>query len=292
MGNNKGYQLRGVKESANFMQRRLSDCGITLKEMAEKINTSYRYTVSYFSGFVLPNKDAIKRICDILEMPYEVGVEKFNDIHNEWGEAHKDTYYRFSNTYRPYKKGGYGDVAKPNTKPAAEIVKKHPRRKPVIGFWNHKISGKGISTKELASKLGKPYSTTTAYLSGFVMPDNEVIKFFCKEFNVDFDRAYSEFVKVHEAWGIEHADTYEKSGSSFKIKQITITDKPVEQLKEAVKSSTKSTRSPGFMECLRLMYGKISREDFDRALTLSTSKQEMMRFAYDMVDYDTFCAML
>ena len=37
MGNNKGYQLRGVKESANFMQRRLSDCGITLKEMAEKI---------------------------------------------------------------------------------------------------------------------------------------------------------------------------------------------------------------------------------------------------------------
>lgn len=289
MGNNKGYQLRGTKESANFMQRRLADYGIPLKEMAEKINTSYRYTVSYFSGFVLPKNDIIKRICDILEMPYEVGIEKFNEIHKEWGETHKDTYYKFSNTYRPYKNGSYGEA----TKPATNKVQKPSRRKPVAGFWNHKISGKGISTKELASKLGKPYSTTTAYLSGFIMPDNDVIKFFCKEFNVDFDRAYSEFAKVHEAWGIEHADTYDKSGNSFKIKQITTADKPIEQLKEVVKpSSNKATRSPGFMECLRLMYGKISREDFDHALTLSTSKQEMMRFAYDVVDYDTFCAML
>lgn len=288
MGNNKGYQLRGTKESANFMQRRLSDYGISLKEMAKKINVSYRYTVSYFSGFVLPKEDTIKRICDILEMPYEAGVEKFNEIYREWGEVHKDTYYKFSNTYRPYKKGIYGEA----TKPVVNKVQKPSRRKRTAGFWNHKISGKGMSVKELSVLLGKPYSTTTAYLSGFVMPEDDVIKFFCKEFNVDYDRAYSEFAKVHEAWAIEHTDTYERSGCTFKIKQITPADKPIEQLKEVVKPSAKSTRSPGFMECLRLMYGKISREDFDQALTLSTSKQEMMRFAYDRVDYDTFCAML
>lgn len=170
-----------IKHKATVWQQRVSDAGYSVKEFAKQLGYSYRYTVAYLSGFVFPNPDAIRKICTFLNVDIEQGTQDFKDVFYNWGVEHADTHKRFSNTYVPKDTKAKAVVnskaipkeIKPVVETPEDTSKKHSKRK--MGFWQHKISGKGMSIKELAEELGKPYPTVTAYLSGFVMPDKDII---------------------------------------------------------------------------------------------------------------------
>ena len=265
MRGSKGLIGRDIN-SLNFWQKKLLDHDMTLHSIADAIGVSYRYTVAYFTGFVHPTESTIKSICDILEVPVDLGTLEFDKLFESWGNANKDTYAKFGNTYRRINKS------------AGNSKKSHNK----MNFWQHKISGQGMSIKELSILLDKPYSTVKAYFSGFIMPDKDTIIAFCKKFNVDYDRAYSEFEKNYKHWGETHADNYVSCGNSYKVKSAlaAIEEKPI------------SATTPAIADYLKELYGELSYDDFNYVMTLHNSYEKMLRYIYGKVDVDIFNSLI
>ena len=155
------------------------------------------------------------------------------------------------------------------------------QRPRINNFWVCKLGTREASYKDLAEMLGKPYSTVRAYFSGFVMPDDEVIKFFCKYYNVDRARGYAEFVKIHEAWGANHADGYYPSGCTYR-------QKPADYAEHKSNKYSRTPETPDFISCLRLLYYQLSYEDFMAATKFSTSYEALLEFIFDKVDFKTY----
>lgn len=278
---------RSTRISNNFWQQQLEDANVTLHEMSELLECSYKYTVAYFSGFVHPTTDTIKAICKMLDVPLDLGIKKFDEIYEAWGKAHED-YEKYSNTYRQKSK-------KRTDKNGAtmKVIK--------MGFWGHKLASLGISVKELATKLDKPYSTVSAYFTGYVLPDVEIIKKLCIMFNVDFKRGYQEFLKVHDNWGVVHADKYVKCGRTYKLIDTSVTKEP-EPSVTVIPESEKETPVPAVapekpahkdvIACQKILYGALSCDDFVQVMSMTTSYDSLLRFVYNKVDYDIFISLL
>lgn len=282
----------------NFWQQQLIDANVSLKEMAELLECSYKYTVAYFTGFVHPAKETISAICELLSVPIDLGIKKFDEIYDAWGNEHKD-YEKYSNTYR--------------RKSVRNTDKNGSKKKAIkMGFWGHKLASSGISIKELAIKLDKPYSTVNAYFTGHVMPDVDIVKKLCILFNVDYDRGYQEFLKAHDNWGLIHADKYVRCGNTYKLAEsvtpvkekepeedqaeipsddLTMFD-DCEKESPASKIKSKTTPTMDIISCQKLLYNVLSYDDFITILSMTTSYDELLEFVYDKVDYDTFIALI
>ena len=273
----RGRISKSVKEN-NFWQQKLAQSGISMQELAQYIGCSYRYTVSYLTGFVCPADETIYKICALFDVEPEVGKQHFYEIHEQWGKDNAENYAKVGNTYKPKHKIRPGYKAK----------------KYVANFWHHKLAGAHISAKAMAEICGVAYPTIVDYLSGHAMPANNIIKIFCKTFNVDFDRAYSEFVKIHEAWGIAHKDKYVAVGNTYKPK-VTVRTKPtpVEALEQkANKKTAVHYRALDVTYCMRQVYGELSYEDFIQAMQMCTSYTGFLEFIYGKAECDTFCKLL
>ena len=294
MAQNRVHKRHRDNSEITIWQKRAEEAGLSIRQIAKRIGCSYRYTVAYFSGFVNPHPARVKAICELFNIDFAQGTADFNATYEAWGKAHADTHVRYSNTYKPI------DSVDPSYKPLKSMqrdvkeyldgvrkseAKPKPRRKVTVNFWRHKIAGKGMSCKDLSVMLGKPYSTTSAYFSGFCMPDNDVIVALCKEFNVDYDRAVEEFTKIHDAWGLSHPD-YERSGVTYKIKPKQTAVQVIEE--KAATTPVKECKSLDVMYCLKKIYSKVSCEEFMQAEQLKTSYTDFIRFVYGKVDLDTF----
>ena len=292
------------RSANNFWQQKLIDADVSLKDMAELIGCSYKYTVAYFTGFVHPTDETITTICDLLSVPVEFGKQKFDEIYEAWGKAHKSTYMKFSNTYK-------------RIPSEAQKTKEKQTRVITMGFWHHKIAGSDMTVKELAITLGKPYPTTNAYFTGYILPDKETAKKICILFNVDFERGYQEFLKAHDKWGLVHADNYVKCGNTYKMKPKkvrkvrkvnkvkkqnnvapVVEEIPVDVVPTPVPETTVVPVIEEFFDkhynsrsktlrMQQLLYSILSYDDFLTVLSL-TSTDAVMRLAYDKVEFDVF----
>lgn len=251
---------------ATFWQKRVHDSNVTLEELASLLGCSYRYATAYLRGYVLPKKETMKRFCNIFGVDEKEGIQEFYKAFEAWGETHKDTHVKYSNTYKP-------------KKPVKSSIKitEHKRHRQDVGFWAHKIASSGMSYTQISDLLGIDVPTFKGYLSGAIMPNPETIKIFCREFNVDYDRAYKAFVRSHNLWVCNHVDSYEKSGDIY-VEKVTT---PIEKIEQ-----TGATLS--VMDCLKAIYGKLSCEDFVAASNLHTSYAEFLGFVYGKVDFKTF----
>lgn len=255
------------KNGNNFWQQKLVDHGISLHEMADMLGCSYKYTVAYFSGFVHPNEKTIIDICNHLDVPIEVGKLRFAEIYDVWGEEHKDAYVKYSNTYKKV-----GSVKGKAEQYLAAHSK--PIRKAKTNFWLHKISGVGMNLQGVAEFLNVPFTVAKQYFTGVTLPEDDIIKSLCKKFNVDFSRAYREFVKIYTS------------------KHPTPSTAVAEPSKEVVRVIDNYLKTPNIQDCLKAVYGELSYDDFMKATTLTTSYEDMLRFIYQKVDYSIFISLL
>lgn len=260
-----------MSRTRNFWKNQLDAKNVTLHEMAELLSCSYKYTVAYFTGFVHPTDDTIADICSLLDVPVDLGKRKFDEIYDAWGKAHKDTYVKYSNTYKRISK--YSADATDSTKTV------------LMNFWKHKISSNGISYYDLADKLNVPSVIICSYFNGSTMPDEQFIKDLCIMFDVDYDRGYQAFLKAHDSYRLTHESDVVK-----KTKEISTPADIVEDItiKEVITPAPIVTKElPTVSDLQMKLYGELSYEDFIKVISLTTA-DAVLEFVYGKVDFDVF----
>lgn len=94
-------------------------------------------------------------------------------------------------------------------------------------FWSKKRVENDITVVELANYLNRSRAITGAYLTGFAMPDNDVIKALCNFFDVDLFEGKKEFENAHKRYFAEHNRTLKARATKKVTTQTKKKETPV-----------------------------------------------------------------
>ena len=70
----------------NFWSKKRVEAGLTLPQVAKKIGKNDKTTSAYFTGFLVPHRDTLHKICDIFGVSYDIGEKEFDKAHREYLE--------------------------------------------------------------------------------------------------------------------------------------------------------------------------------------------------------------
>lgn len=138
-------------------------------------------------------------------------------------------------------------------------------------FWSKLRVERNLTTKEIADYLGEGEKKTSAYFTGFLLPDDNIIRQLCDLFDVDFNTGNLEFQHAHRQYVAEHKRTLKSSAKAMgkKNKTINTVDDVIESL-----------------------YGNLSCKEFIAIYDLikgnESSDIDPRRIIYNKVDYDTY----
>jgi transcriptional regulator with XRE-family HTH domain len=134
-------------------------------------------------------------------------------------------------------------------------------------WWSEQRVQKNLSLQKLSELSGIEYSSLSKYLTGQVVPNLSAITKLCDIFKVNYDVGKKEFEKAHKVWLANHKK---------KVNSLIPTEKAVEE--EAEESDN----------ILKILYRKLSYEDFMEIYEKAEGGTPTLRFLYDKVDFDTF----
>lgn len=163
---------------------------------------------------------------------------------------------------------------------------------------------KDLSAQVIADKIGCGLSTTCAYLSGRVKPEDNVIRQISELLGLSYTAGLDEFDKAYVAWGEAHADTFEPSGRGYVLKSKknatgrktrkkssdVDTTKPLPLLQ--IIENTKATNTPKAVDlhkCHELLYGVLEFDSFEHVRLGITTIEDLLKYVYGIVDFDTYC---
>lgn len=156
-------------------------------------------------------------------------------------------------------------------------------------FWNKQRVMQGYTVDELAETIGLGSKATASYLTGFIMPNDEIIKEFCNLFQIDFMKGKGEFAKANAE--------YPRSEKSHKCKMRAskpdmapapevkpeVEVEPVPVKKPIVNADNRADR------VMELLYNiKIPYKDFKILAGQLMSGADILECTYGKVDFDTF----
>ena len=144
-------------------------------------------------------------------------------------------------------------------------------------FWNVERVKKGYKIKEIAELLDLKEKTASAYFTGFLLPDDDVIAKFCDLFGVDFMRGKGEFYRAHVEYKNAHDRTYKVRYAGIPV--------PAEDTEPVVKK-TKADNVGDLV--LEMLYGKIPYTDFKILTGQVMSGADILECVYGKVDFETF----
>lgn len=75
----------------NFWNQKRIEVGLRLRDVAEATGIKHNTLGNYFTGYSMPNDDAIKAICDLFDVDEVRGKSEFTRMHNSWDAQHKRT---------------------------------------------------------------------------------------------------------------------------------------------------------------------------------------------------------
>jgi len=175
-------------------------------------------------------------------------------------------------------------------------------------YWNKVRVEANIKISDIAKLLGAKYSTTGAYFSGMLMPPDEVIKTLCEFFDIDIAFGTNEFDKAHKAYDAIHKRELKYTARKKKVKATPInqpdifekceeipepdsneTDILTEET-EVVKSSNEMVGYKTYSDVMRILYGVVSYDEFNRfsSKLILEDSESALKYAYALVDFDTF----
>ena len=138
-------------------------------------------------------------------------------------------------------------------------------------FWSKLRVERNLTTKEIADYLGEGEKKTSAYFTGFLLPDDNTIRQLCDLFDVDFNTGNLEFQHAHRQYVAEHKRT----------------------LKSSAKTTTKQNKAINTVDdVIESLYGNLSCKEFIDIYELvkgnGSSDIDPRRIIYNKVDYDTY----
>lgn len=143
-------------------------------------------------------------------------------------------------------------------------------------FWNKLRVEKGLTTKEISELINEDDKKVSAYFTGFLLPNDQIIKELCELFDVDYNTGNLEFQHAHRQYRAEHNCTLKYSSKS-----------------EKAHLGKKHKRQLNTVEdILESLYTVLSCSEFlgiYNALTGSADESiDPFAIIYNKVDYDTY----
>ena len=146
-------------------------------------------------------------------------------------------------------------------------------------FWSRKRVEAGLHVKELAGMLNMPYSTVGEYLSGQLIPPDNVIKALCELFDVNYDTGALEFQRANRAWKSmrEHKDYKVINTNTLRAEALV---PEVDKKEPVIDYRTKF---------LKAVYGCVSYEQYEELKHyVEVEGADTLRYLYGKIDYDLY----
>ena len=159
-------------------------------------------------------------------------------------------------------------------------------------YLTQKRKAAGFTVKALSEAIGCAYSTTSSYFTGFVNPSDDVVHVICKYLDMDYHKCRKEFDKTFNAWGVAHADKYEKVGNTTYQTRKDLVDDSSDLDLSVFNTEVDDTEDQPDMyditKYLELLYGKISYDIFTPLCAMGTTAEDILRYLYGKVDYTLY----
>lgn len=156
-------------------------------------------------------------------------------------------------------------------------------------FWNRLRLAKGVTLTNMAQEIGIDQSWLSRCLTGSLIPSTPIAIKICDYFNVDYAEGAAEFNKAHEAWVQAHQGETKKR-SPIRKRKFDVEKVPA-LAEKAVKKSAKA-KNDLVDNVIRKLYGNISFDDFMTIALCEPTTKDLLEFAYNKVDVDTFMELL
>jgi transcriptional regulator with XRE-family HTH domain len=169
-------------------------------------------------------------------------------------------------------------------------------------FWNDQRLAKGLTLKQLAAEIHADTSWLHKVLTGQNLPSTPMSVKICDYFGVDYAQGAAEFNKAHEEWVAAHpGDTKKRSpirkrkfdktkaAADVDLSSFNVEEKPTKR-----KYTRKQTKSTAELvnSVIRKLYGNISCDDFLTIALCEPTVKDLLEYAYNKVDVDTFMELL
>ena len=175
-------------------------------------------------------------------------------------------------------------------------------------FWNDQRLAKGLKLKELAVEISVDVSWLHKILTGQVLPSSAVSVKLCDYFGVDYATGAAEFNKAHEEWIAAHPGKSKRSPirkrkfdtskakadgeADVDLSAFNTEVKPKKPAKPAKPAKRKTSKKALVDTVIRQLYGNISCDDFMTIALCDPSVKDLLEYAYNKVDVDTFLKLL
>ena len=148
-------------------------------------------------------------------------------------------------------------------------LNKSPNLRRISGFWWHKVTSCGDDMTGAAKRTGIPTPLLYKYFNGAVLPDYVDATTICKVYGVPYDQGYGAFQTVHNRYAsnCQSERRTKHKQQSRRIQNPTI---------------------PTFEDCLKMLYGGLSHEQFEEVIACSTSHTQLLQYIYGKVNYRIF----
>lgn len=249
--------------SDTFWSKKRIENNLSIKDLGEMIGASYTQTSKYLTGQQIPPEPMLKKLCDLFDVNYDVGLTEANIAHANWSPR--------------LPKSGKKKISKPSERFTKDT------------FWNRQRLAKHMTLKKLAKELDSDIGYLSKCLSGAVLPSTPHAAKICDYFGIEYTIGATEFNKAHEQWIAEHPGKKKHRNAIHSRKYSNSAVKPTIEVNAPNSSDTSVPEIPDVTDAiLDKLYGKIPVDDFNLILAKADPNIDVLSITYGNVDRATY----
>lgn len=243
--------------SDTFWSKKRCDNNLSIKDLSDLLGSSYTQTSKYLTGQTMPPESAMRKICELFDVEFDVGKKEFYDAHANW------------------------EVEKNSKAKSTEQVT----------FWQQQRLNKKVTLEQAANTMSIDYSYLSKCLSGAVLPSTPMAYRICDYFGVDYIKGAEEFNKAHNEWIIANPGKTKNRDKVHTRKYVVPEDHKAEVVSTASQPEIQPVGSLSD-NLLELMYGMVSYMDYENIRTGNLSGKKLLETVYKRVDFEMFWEIL
>ena len=139
-------------------------------------------------------------------------------------------------------------------------------------FWNRKRIENNAKYEELSEVLHISKSAIGSYMSGQLIPSDNIARQLCDLFGVDYAQGLLEFQHAHREWKSD------RNGKAF------ISGEPPKKSPKVVSEEPESCA----VDFFKAIYGKVTYAQYEELKRIPVDGVNTMQYLYGKIDYATY----